>query len=125
MKYLSILFFLCLALALYFSFANPSIKSDDNPLLESQNSGMKYLDKPRQSVPLDFSKPFTKSESYIYFDNYKPINKNAYSTEPRYASDDASCTFWLQKYKQHQSGFNKVQRDQACHGLIVNNGIRR
>ena len=125
MKYLSITFFLCLALALYFYLANPSIKSDDIPVLESQNSGIQNSDKPRQRVPLDFSKPLTKPESYIYFDDYKPINKNAYSTEPKYASDDASCTFWLQKYKKFQSGYNKVQMDKACNGLIVNNAIRR
>ena len=125
MKYLSVIFFLCLALFLYFYLATPYKPYEEAPILIPKNSENLDLDKPRIRVPLDFSKPLTKSESYIYYDDYKPINKDTYSTNPKYASDDASCTFWLNKYKQNNNGYNKVHKDKACNGLIVTNAIRR
>ena len=125
MKFLSIIFVLCIAFILCFYLVILYEPYEDTPILIPKNSTTLNSDKARKKVSLDFSKPFTKSEPYIYDDDYKHVNKNAYSTNLKYASDDASCTFWLNEYKQNNNGYNKVHKDKACNALIVTKAIRR
>lgn len=93
-----------------------------------------FLDhKQRKSSSIDFSKRSTslnfsnsnKSVSYIRDSEYKPISKDAYINKAKYAQDDASCSYWLQQYKETPNGHNKVEFDKACNGFIISNAIKR
>ena len=125
MKYLSIILFLCLAFFLYYDLATPFKPHENTPITIPENGAIKHLDTSRGSTYLDFSKPFTKSVPYISYDDYKPINEDIYSKKTKYANDDTSCTFWLNKYEENNNGYNKVHRDKACNGFIITNAIRR
>jgi len=75
------------------------------------------LDRSYKNRSINFKRPVSKA--YIEFSETRPLNEKVFSSDSKYSSADATCSFWLKEYRKNNSGQNKVNFDKACNGFLL------